>query len=53
VLTDEVGVRVTHGLDRGVDEWPGDLALEAEQAGVADGPADLAPQHVAPALVGG
>ena len=53
VLAHEIGVRAAHRLYGGVDQGPGDLALEAEQAGVADGPADHPAQHVAPALVGG
>ena len=49
----QVRVRLARRLDSGVDQRPGDLALEAEQAGVAHRPANLATEHVAPALVGG
>ena len=49
----QVGIGLAHRLHGGVDQRPGDLPLEAEEAGVAHGPADLAAQHVTPALVGG
>jgi hypothetical protein len=53
VLAGQVGIGGPHDLDRRVDQRPGDLTLEAQQAGVAHRPADLAAQHVAAPLVGG
>ena len=50
-LCSDVGVRLAHDLDRGLDEARHDQLLGAEQVGVADGPAQDAAQHVAATLV--
>ena len=53
VLADELGVGVAHRLHGGVDQGAGDVPLQAEEAGVAVGPADHAFEHIAAALVAG
>src|SRR5450759_670187 len=53
MLGDEVGVRVAHGGDGGVDEGWGDDVGSTEEERVAHGAADDASQDVAALLVGG
>ena len=50
-VLDDIGVGVAHDVDRGLDQRRHDQLLGAEQVGVAHGPADDPPQHVAAALV--
>ncbi len=49
----QVGVRVAHDGDGGLDQRRHHELLGAEQVGVADGAAQDPPQHVAAVLVGG
>ena len=50
-VLDDVRVRVPHDLDRRLHQAGHDQLLGTEQVGVADGPADDAPQHIATPLI--
>ena len=53
VVADQVRVGLGHHLDHRVDHAAHHGLLDAQQVGVAHGPADDAPQHIAAVLVGG